>query len=140
MSFQSRTDTITHVLHYPQKSLVSTKHADMMGFNELPSGINAIVAIMSYTGYNQEDSIIMNQSAIDRGLFGANSYRTVTNIEKRTELNSYETIGIPPENGHVQDGSNIRPFKRLYRNYSLLDSRGVVKKNIIVNKGDVFSR
>lgn len=38
-------------------------------FNELPAGINAIVAILSYTGYNQEDSIIMNQSGIDRGLF-----------------------------------------------------------------------
>lgn len=38
-------------------------------FNELPAGINAIVAILSYSGYNQEDSVIMNQSAIDRGLF-----------------------------------------------------------------------
>ena len=38
-------------------------------FNELPAGINAIVAILSYSGYNQEDSVIMNSSAIDRGLF-----------------------------------------------------------------------
>ena len=38
-------------------------------FNELPAGINAIVAILSYSGYNQEDSVIMNNSAIDRGLF-----------------------------------------------------------------------
>ena len=33
------------------------------------AGINAIVAISSYTGYNQEDSVILNESAIDRGLF-----------------------------------------------------------------------
>ena len=32
-------------------------------------GINAIVAISSYTGYNQEDSVILNASAVDRGLF-----------------------------------------------------------------------
>ena len=32
-------------------------------------GINAIAAIASYTGYNQEDSVIMNASAIDRGLY-----------------------------------------------------------------------
>ena len=35
----------------------------------MPAGINAIVAIMCYTGYNQEDSLIINQSSIDRGLF-----------------------------------------------------------------------
>jgi DNA-directed RNA polymerase II subunit RPB2 len=40
-----------------------------LNFCELPAGINAVVAIACYTGYNQEDSVIMNQSAIDRGLF-----------------------------------------------------------------------
>lgn len=35
----------------------------------LSSGINSIVAIASYTGYNQEDSVIMNRSAVDRGFF-----------------------------------------------------------------------
>jgi DNA-directed RNA polymerase II subunit RPB2 len=42
---------------------------EYLRFRELPAGINAIVAILSYTGYNQEDSIIINASAIDRGLF-----------------------------------------------------------------------
>ena len=32
-------------------------------------GINSIVAIASYTGYNQEDSVIINASAIERGFF-----------------------------------------------------------------------
>jgi DNA-directed RNA polymerase II subunit RPB2 len=50
LSYKKRTDTITYILDYPQKSLVSTKPADFMKFNEMPSGINAIVAIMSYTG------------------------------------------------------------------------------------------
>lgn len=38
-------------------------------FGELPAGINAIVGIMCYTGYNQEDSVIMNRSAVERGFF-----------------------------------------------------------------------
>ena len=50
-SHQIRTDTITYVLDYPQRPLVSTIPAQMMGFNDMPSGINAIVAIACYTGF-----------------------------------------------------------------------------------------
>jgi len=42
---------------------------NFLHFKDLPSGINVIAAIACYTGYNQEDSLMMNQSAIDRGLF-----------------------------------------------------------------------
>ena len=42
---------------------------DFLHFKELPAGCNAVVAIACYTGYNQEDSIIFNQSSIERGLF-----------------------------------------------------------------------
>jgi DNA-directed RNA polymerase II subunit RPB2 len=50
-SHQIRSDTITYVLDYPQRPLVSTIPAQMMGFNDMPSGINAIVAIACYTGF-----------------------------------------------------------------------------------------
>jgi DNA-directed RNA polymerase II subunit RPB2 len=49
-SYQIRSDTCVNVLNYPQKPLVSTKMCDIMGFNEMPYGINAIVAIMCYSG------------------------------------------------------------------------------------------
>lgn len=49
-------------------------------FRELPAGINCIVAIMCYTGYNQEDSLIMNQSSIDRGLFRSLFLRSVETL------------------------------------------------------------
>jgi hypothetical protein len=50
LSHQIRTDTITHVLTYPQKPLVSTLPSKFMGFDDMPYGINAIVAIACYTG------------------------------------------------------------------------------------------
>jgi DNA-directed RNA polymerase beta subunit len=61
--------TESKVLEYAQKPLVSTAVADILGINEFPNGINVLVAIMSYTGYNQEDAIIVKKSALDRGLF-----------------------------------------------------------------------
>lgn len=50
LSHQVRTDTIVHVLDYPQRPLVSTIPSQFMGFNDMPSGINVIVAIACYTG------------------------------------------------------------------------------------------
>ena len=51
--------------------------------NKLPNGINVVVAIATYTGFNQEDSIIFNKSAIDRGLFTSTFYRTYKEEEKK---------------------------------------------------------
>merc|ERR1719453_1922806 len=81
-NFQQRMDTLAHVLHYPQKPLATTRAMEHLHFRELPSGVNAIVAIMCYSGYNQEDSLIMNQSAIDRGLFRSSFFRTYVEVEK----------------------------------------------------------
>ena len=54
-----------------------------MGFDNLPSGQNVMVAILTYTGFNQEDSIIISKSAIDRGLFRVTTYKTVVYLEKK---------------------------------------------------------
>ncbi|MHA2038436.1 MAG: DNA-directed RNA polymerase subunit beta [Promethearchaeota archaeon] len=127
LSHMIRTDTSVHVLGYPQKPLVSTKPATMMGFDEMPSGINAIVAVACYGGWNQEDSVILNQSAIERGLFHADTYKTHTEEERKQDTNNFEIIG---------------PIKLCDRqrnnNYALLDEHGIVRKGSYVEKGDVI--
>ena len=94
-SFLSRMDTVSNVLYYPQKPLVTTKPGKYIKSNELPTGQNAIVAIACYGGYNQEDSIIMNQSAIDRGLFRSLCYHSYTEEEKKSGQSYIENIEKP---------------------------------------------
>ena len=74
-NFNNRTDTMGNIINYPQKPIVSTKLSKYTYTNELPSGVNAIVAIMTHTGFNQEDSVMINKSALDRGLFTSTYYK-----------------------------------------------------------------
>ena len=119
LSHLVRADTVTHVFTYPQKPLVSTRSADMMGFSEMPSGLNAIVAIACYTGKNQEDSVILNKSAVDRGLFWATTYKTHSEEEKKQGSHNFEKIGTPPLDK-----------RRKNINYSLLDENGIIRKTL----------
>lgn len=57
---------------------------EYLHFRELPAGQNAVVAILCYSGYNQEDSVIFNQSSIDRGLFRSLYYRSYMDQEKKS--------------------------------------------------------
>ena len=132
LSHNIRTDTITHVMNYPQRPLVSTVPSQIMGFNDMPSGINAIVAVITHTGFNQEDSVIMNKSSIERGLFVVTSYRTLVEEEKKQGTYNYETICLPPVDKRKRNA-----------NYSFLNEKGIVNTrmnngNVYVTKGDVI--
>jgi len=116
LSHLIRADTVVHVLGSPQRPLVGTRGGEMMGFHDMPSGINAIVAIACYTGFNQEDSVIINYSAVQRGLFWATTYRTHSDEEKKEGYNT-EKICVPPLDKRKHDA-----------NYGLLDSNGIIRK------------
>lgn len=74
-NFFYRCDPEAHVLHYPQRPLVTTKTAKFINYDANPSGTNTITAICCYSGYNQEDSVILNESSLNRGLFRSSFYR-----------------------------------------------------------------
>lgn len=83
-NYAKRFDTNGHVMDYPQKPLVTTSAAKALCGDDLPAGTQAIVAIMCFGGYNQEDSLLFNQSAIDRGMFRSTTYRTYSSSNSST--------------------------------------------------------
>jgi DNA-directed RNA polymerase II subunit RPB2 len=125
-----RYDTFSHVLYYPQKPFISNRMMGHMKADKLPTGINVIVAIASYGGYNQEDSILFNKSAIDRGLFASTFYRTYKEEEKKNQLSGEEDIFCKPE----MDGLLFpKPC-----NYDKLNESGFVPENTYVDDNDII--
>ena len=94
-NFNKRMDTMEHVLLYPQRALCTPDMSTHLKTDELSSGMVAIVAICCFT-YNQEDSVIINQSAIDRGLFRSVFYRTYTDKENKGPVKE-ELFGKPTD-------------------------------------------
>jgi len=129
-NYRYRYDTMGHVLNYGQKPIVKTNPSVIVNNDNLPSGINAIVAIATYTGFNQEDSVILNKSAVDRGLFTSTYYRTYKELNNKNHSNGEEEFFTKPDTTVVR---NIKPY-----NYSKLDGTGFVPENTPVQGGDVI--
>lgn len=110
-NFIRRLDTMANVLLYPQHPLAQTRTMKYTGLAELPHGYQAIVAIASYTGYNQEDSVLLSKAAIQRGMFNSLFYRTYSKKlqELPTGNSNREVFKIPPEGNTVarKAGSGI---------------------------------
>ena len=121
-----RSDTIMHMLWYPERPLVRTHYDQMTGCDVMATGNNLIVAIAMYSGFNQEDSVLFNQSAIDRGLFRSFCFRNVTIEERKRTTTDREVIGL-----------SSTTQNRSY-NYSKLDDHGVIKRGVFVGNGDVL--
>lgn len=138
-NFHVRMDSMAHVLYYPQKPLVRSRALQYMAYEEMPAGINCIVAIMCYSGYNQEDSVIMNQSSIDRGLFRSAFYRTYSDKEETS--NAYSPMGLGKsekfENPLLLTADDMADPKPSL-NYDKLDSDGFVAPGTRVTGDDVL--
>lgn len=64
---RNRIDTLMYLLAYPQRPMVKTKTIELIDFEKLPAGQNATVAVMSYSGYDIEDALVLNKASLDRG-------------------------------------------------------------------------
>lgn len=130
-NFSRRFDTMSYIQHYPQRPLITSRNAHYTANDRMPNGFNAIVAVATYTGYNQEDGIIINRNAIDRGLFHITAYKTMSATEKVTSEQDQLIIANPIK--LRSEGKMVGNIK--YAKYKLLDEDGIVKEGAYIPKG-----
>jgi len=136
-NFHKRIDTMQHVLYYPQNPLISTRPGKYVNASNMPSGINAIVAISSITGYNQEDSLMINQSSLERGLFTSSYYRAYEDKEQKNQVTLEEEKFCKPEK-YNEDGT-IKTYEIKPASYDKLDPEtGIVRVGEYVTEKDVI--
>jgi len=126
-NFQMRIDKTGVILNYGQVPLIKSRYLEYINNEEQPYGVNAIVAIMSYTGYNVEDAILINEGAIHRGIFRTtyySSYETREESSKITGSTSSKFLNI--------EKNNVIGKKQGF-DYSFLDEYGLVKENTELN-------
>ena len=130
-NYRNRMDTLAHILHYPSIPIVNTILSKYLNSIHTPNGAMVTVAIMSGNGgYNQEDSVMINQSSIDCGMFISTFFRSYKDEEKKSQIigkeekfcrpNSFNTKGLKPGD------------------YSKLDENGFAKVNSVLNGGDII--
>ena len=130
LNYRERFDALSHVLCYPQTPLVNPYMAKYYGSNKMLYGQNIIVAIMTYGGYNQEDSIMINRGALDRGLFRSIFYRTYKDEEKKNQSSGEEERFCQPDVGLTKQ---LR-----HANYDKLAEDGFVPEQVYVDNDDIL--
>jgi DNA-directed RNA polymerase beta subunit len=128
-NYENRMDKTAYVLNYPMRPLVDTRIMNMIELNKIPSGSQLIVAIMTHTGYNQEDSLLINQGSIDRGMALVTVYHTEKDEDKQ-KINGDEEIRCKP------DPTKTKGMKM--GNYNKVNSKGVIPENTLVENRDII--
>ena len=126
-NYQMRIDKMGVVLNYGQIPLIKSRYLEYINNEEIPYGVNAIVAIMAYTGYNVEDAILINEGAIQRGIFRTTYFSMYEAREESSKVSG--TINSKFANIEKNNVVKIKPGY----DYSLLDDYGMIRENTPLN-------
>jgi DNA-directed RNA polymerase II subunit RPB2 len=128
-SYKDRMD-ISQILYHPQIPIVTTQAMKYNGCLDLPYGENAIVAVCSYNGYNQEDSIIFNETSIQRGVFNADTLKKVSSEILKNPSTSQDDLFTKP------DRNVVTGMKQ--GNYDKLNDKGYAPEETIIENNDAI--
>ena len=121
-SIHMRTDNKLYRINFPQSPLVRTKCYDYFQFDDYPVGTNAIVAVISYTGYDMEDAMILNKSSFERGFAHGTVYTTEI-VELNDKSGAHKVFALDPKIPRLRD---------------TLDSDGLPYVGAVIQPGDPF--
>jgi len=127
---QMRMDKMGVLLNYGQTPLIKSRYLEYINHEEQPYGVNAIVAIMCYTGYNVEDAILINEGSIKRGIFRTTYYTT---YEAREESSKVSGSSVNTSFANIQSKPNVKGLKEGF-DYSKLDKHGLVQENTPIDE------
>lgn len=118
-------------LVYPQAPIVKTKPIELINYDKLPAGQNAVIAVMSYSGFDIEDALVLNKASIDRGFGRCLVYRTT-----KCTLKKYQNVQKKFSdriNGPLVDAEN----GKLAWKHNALDVDGIASPGQIVQNKQV---
>jgi len=123
---------MVHVLSYGEAPIVRTLYYDYIADGQMPYGQNLMVAIASFTGYNQDDGIIFNADSFQRGMFRSMTFRSYEFYEEDDDRAKTRTrIGNPLR---IPGWTSLKPGQ----DYSKLDERGIIRVGSIVDESTVL--
>ncbi len=133
-NYQFRTDKMGVVLNYGQIPIIKSKYLSYINNLQHPYGENVIVAIMSYNGYNVEDSILFNKASIDRGLFRTTYFTTYEDYENSSNTKS-ESLKEKESKTIFANVNNYSDVLNMLTNYEYhhLDENGIIKENTVIH-------
>ena len=133
-NYQSRMDKTAVVLNTGQLPLLKSRILENINGEHNPYGVNTIVAIMCYTGYNVEDATLINEGALQRGLFKT-TYMTTYKGHEETGKTANSNISISFAN--IANITNIVGKKQGY-NYEKLDENGIIREGTEIDEYTVL--
>lgn len=128
-NYRDRLD-ISYILYNVQKALVNTRISKYVHTDILPCGEQAVVAIACYTGHNQDDSIVFNQSSIERGLFRSISLKKHVKKIEKNQSTSQDDIFMKPDQSKLTGARHAV--------YDKLNDKGYVPEETHIENGDVI--
>lgn len=131
-NFNMRYDTRTYVLYYPQQPLVQTRIYKALKLKNKAAGQNLVVALTSYRGYNMADAIVMNKSAVDRGLVRVMMFRTYETEERIYPGGQKDKVEVPTPDVVGYRGEEA--YKHLGEDGIILPESEVDGKDVLVGK------
>ncbi|GMM30086.1 DNA-directed RNA polymerase III core subunit [Martiniozyma asiatica (nom. inval.)] len=123
-----RIDTLLYLMCYPQQPMVKSKTIELIDYDKLPAGQNATVAVMSYSGYDIEDALILNKSSIDRGFGRCQVLRKNTAVLKR----------YPNHSKDILAGKKVKENGEPIWQHNALDNDGLAEVGMRVQSGQIY--